>query len=58
MAEYLQLGTLVVCVLDARTQSVRRYPSDQPALTLGPDDELTFPECLPGLSIVIRRFFE
>ncbi len=58
VAEYLDLGVLVVCVLDPDTQSAHLYYSDHPARTLGPDDELTFPECLPDFRVLVRSLFE
>ncbi len=57
VAEYLQLGAMVVCVLDPDSCSARLY-FDQPAQTLGPDDEMTFPEILPGFLAVVRTFFD
>jgi Uma2 family endonuclease len=57
-AEYLKLGTLAVGVLDPEPRSARLYLADQPARILGPDDELTFPEFLPGFVAVVRDFFE
>jgi Uma2 family endonuclease len=58
VAEYLHLGALVVCVLDPKPRSARLYYPNQPARILGPDDELTFPEILPGFVAVVRTFFE
>jgi Uma2 family endonuclease len=56
--EYLKIGVLVVCVLDPEPRAAHLYYPDQPSRTLGPDDELTFPECLPGFGVPVRRFFE
>ncbi len=58
IAQYLTLGVEVVCILVPEDQSAHLYYPDQPPRTLGPDDELTFPECLPGFSILIRSLFE
>jgi Uma2 family endonuclease len=58
VAEYINLGALVVCVLDPKPRSARLYYPGQPARILGPDDELTFPEILPGFLTVVRTFFE
>jgi Uma2 family endonuclease len=57
-AEYLKLGTLAVGVLDPEPRSARLYLADQPTRILGPDDQLTFPECLPGFVALVRDFFE
>ena len=58
VAEYLNLGVPVVCVLDPDTLTARLYYPDLPDQILGPDDELTFPECLPGFAVLIRSLFE
>ena len=58
VAEYLNAGVLVVCVIDPETQTVRLYYPDHPERILAPDDDLTFPECLPGLLVPIRSLFE
>ena len=58
VTEYLNLGSLVVCVLDPETKTARLYRPDQPARVLGPDDELTFPECLPGFVAAVTLFFK
>jgi Uma2 family endonuclease len=58
VAEYLNMGVLVVCVLDPEPQSAHLYYPDQPNRTLGPNDELTFPECLPDFRVSIRSLFE
>ena len=58
VAEYLNLGVPVVCVLDPEPQTARLYYPDQPDRTLGPDDELTFPECLPEFRVLVRSLFE
>ena len=58
VAEYLDLGVLVVCVLDPETRTAHLYDSDHPARVLGADDELTFPECLPGFAVPLRNLFD
>jgi Uma2 family endonuclease len=58
VAEYLNLGVLVVCVIDPEPKSIHLYYPDQPNRTLGPDDELTFPDCLPDFRVVVRSLFE
>lgn len=58
MAEYLKIGVLVVCVLDPEPKTAHLYFPDQPDRTNGPEDELTFPECLPGFRVPIRQIFE
>ncbi len=56
--EYLKAGVLVVCVLDSDTTGAHLFRAGVTPQILGPDDELTFPECLPGFSVPVRRFFE
>ncbi len=56
--EYLEAGVSVVCVLDPDTETARVYLPDTPEWTIRVDEELTFPDVLPGFSVVVRRFFE
>jgi Uma2 family endonuclease len=58
VSEYLKAGVLVVCVIDPEPQTARLYYPDQAELILGPGDDLTFPECLPGFAVRIGRLFE
>jgi len=58
VAEYLNLGVPVVCVLDPDTQTARLYHADLPDQTFGPDDELTFPEALPGFAVRVGSLFQ
>ena len=58
VAENHNLGVPVVCVIDPEPQTARLYYPGQPDKTLGPDDELTFPECLPDFRVLVRSLFE
>lgn len=58
VSEYLNAGVDLVYVVDAQSQSVFAYTDDQPAKTLGIDDELAFPPPLDGLQMPVRRLFE
>jgi Uma2 family endonuclease len=58
VAEYLNCGVAVVCVLDPETRTIRLYYPDQPDVRIGPDDELMFPDQLPGFCVPARAFFE
>ncbi len=58
VTEYLHLGVPVVCVLDPESEAAYLYYPDRPNRTLGPDDEVTFPEFLEGFRVAVRRFFE
>ncbi len=58
VAEYLALGVLVVCVLDPEPRSAHLYYPDQPNRTLGPEDELSVPECLGDFRVGVGRLFD
>ena len=58
VSEYIKAGVLVVCVLDPEPRTAHLYYPDQPNRTLGPDEELTLPECLPDFHVMVRSFFE
>jgi Uma2 family endonuclease len=58
VGEYLAAGVSVVCVLDDDPSTAYVYAADQPVRTLTADDELTFPDILPGFRVQVRRFFE
>lgn len=57
VAEYLNAGVSVVCVLDPERQTATVYEPDQPETKLTADQELTFPTVLPGFSVRVERFF-
>jgi Uma2 family endonuclease len=57
VAEYHLAGVRVVCVLDSEPKMAHLYYPSQPKLTLGPDEELTFPELLPGFRVLVRSLF-
>src|SRR5262249_17022218 len=57
VAEYLNAGVTVVCVVDPDSQTVQVYRDALPQ-TLHGDDELTIPDVLPGFRTPVRRFFE
>jgi Uma2 family endonuclease len=56
-AEYLTAGVKVVVVLDDDESEAHVITSDSNQI-LTSEDALTFPEILPGFSVVVRRFFE
>ncbi len=58
VAEYLQAGVTVVCVLDEQTCSAQLFYADELPRTLSERDELTFPDLLPGFRVAVGRFFE
>jgi Uma2 family endonuclease len=58
VAEYLNAGVLYVTVLDPDAESAVVYGPEGTPRTLGRDDELTFPDVLPGFRVVVGRLFE
>jgi Uma2 family endonuclease len=58
VAEYLEAGVKVVCVLDEQTQQAHVFTADQPPRILKADEELTLPEVLGEFRVLVRRFFE
>ena len=57
VAEYLEAGVTVVLVLDGEPPSAQLYRSDRTTTVLGPNDDLTLPDLLPGFSVAVRKFF-
>jgi Uma2 family endonuclease len=55
--EYLQIGVSTVCVLDDETGEAQVF-DDKGITVLSGDDEITFPQILPGFRARIRQFFE
>jgi Uma2 family endonuclease len=58
VGEYHSAGVLVVCVLDAQTETATVYTNNSPPVVLKADQELSLPELLPGWSVKVSRFFE
>ena len=58
VAEYLNAGVTVVCVLDEPPPTIYVHTADQPVRILSADQELFLPDVLPGLSVPVRGFFE
>ncbi len=56
IGEYLTAGVLAVVVLDDDSRTALLCPADRPPRRLGPDDEFSIPEILPGFSVPVRRF--
>ena len=56
-AEYLNAGVAVVCVVDPQRQIIVKYLPDRPDERFSADDELTFPELLPGFVLPVARLF-
>jgi len=58
VSEYLSAGVSVVVVIDPSSNSANVYRDEGSPQTFGPNDTLTIPDLLPGLSVPIARFFE
>lgn len=58
VAEYLDAGVAVVCILDPETEEVRLYYAEKPEAVLKGKDQVTFPEQLPGFAVAAKEFFE
>lgn len=58
VAEYLNAGVTVVCVLDPGPETMHVYHADLPVQVLQKDDEFTLPEILGNFRVPVRRFFE
>lgn len=59
VAEYLNAGVPVVCVLDPDKQTAQLFYPDEPSnRTLSAEDDLSFPEVLPGFSVGVGSLFE
>jgi len=58
VAEYLDAGVRVVCVLDPGPPTATLHAAGQSPRVLGAEDELTIPEWLGGFRVPVRRFFE
>ncbi len=57
-SEYLSAGVLTVAVADPQTQRVHLFSADRETTVLNPDDELTFPDILPGFAVLVKKLFE
>jgi Uma2 family endonuclease len=58
VAEYLNAGVLVVCVLDPQTETLTVYQPDELPRVLTADEELVLPKPLDGFRIQVRRFLD
>ncbi len=58
VAEYLQAGVSVVCVLDQMTATCWVYRADEPPLVLQANDEFHLPDILGDFRVPVSRFFE
>ncbi|QDU63347.1 hypothetical protein Pan216_42250 [Planctomycetes bacterium Pan216] len=57
VAEYLDAGVLVVCVIDTETERVHVYRQEDVGQILEGEQELTLPELDPEFHVAARDFF-
>lgn len=57
VGEYLTAGSEVVCVIDPESETVQLHFAARPPQTLSINEELTFPELLPGFQVPVRQLF-
>jgi Uma2 family endonuclease len=58
VGEYIEAGVKKVCVLDEQTHTAHVYSANDPERVLTADEELTFPDILPGFSVKVGELFE
>jgi Uma2 family endonuclease len=58
VAEYLNAGVKIVCVVDPVKKSVRVYTGEEEDNVLTADQELDLSEVLSGFKVPVRSFFE
>ncbi len=58
VAEFLNAGVQVVCVLDDDTRTARLYTADAPERVLPEDEDLMFPGVLEGFGVRVGALFE
>jgi Uma2 family endonuclease len=58
VAEYLNAGVSVVCVVDPKKDRAQLFYPDRESETVLGDRELRLPDLLPGFNIFVRDFFE
>jgi Uma2 family endonuclease len=57
VAEYLNAGVSVVCVVDPDEQVIVKFWPNRPQERLSVGDSLTLEEVLPGFSVLVARLF-
>lgn len=58
VGEYLGANVLTVAVVDPESQHVHLYSADRETVILKTDDQLTFPDLLPGYEMIVGKLFE
>jgi Uma2 family endonuclease len=58
VGEYLDAGVAVVCVLNPESETAHLFSPDADDQILQADDELRFPDILPGFKVRVGTLFE
>ncbi len=58
VAEYLNAGVLVVCVVDPKQQKVHVFRSEQEAQVVTADEDLILPEVFGDFAVRVSEFFQ
>jgi Uma2 family endonuclease len=58
VSEYLEAGVTAVFLVDDARETVMVYRANEVSPILSGDEELTFPDILPGFRVAVRKFFE
>jgi len=58
IAEYLDAGVQIVCVVDDETRSVHEFRVDQPMRIYKAADDFSLSEVLPDFRVITGKFFE
>jgi Uma2 family endonuclease len=58
VGEYVSAGVLTVAIADPQTQRIHLFSADREATVLNANEELTFPDILPGFAVPVKRLFE
>jgi Uma2 family endonuclease len=58
VSEYLAAGVPTVCILDPEEELAHIFYPRKGNVILKPNEQLTFPEILPGFSVPVHRLFE
>jgi Uma2 family endonuclease len=56
--EYLVAGVNTVAVADPQTQRIYLFFADRGNTALSSEDQLSFPDILPGFSVPVKKLFE
>lgn len=58
VGEYLSADVLTVALMDPESERVHLFFADRETVVLSSNDQLTFPDILPGCEIMVAKLFE